>query len=203
MTVLSAGYTKLKDVSVGENTIAEQYKEYFRNRNIDGAQNLVETNCPFLAMTASDLNDLCDTINYMQAFWENDKTAFANKYFALGDNAITAYNSSSIYNIGNFAIYDSNRYLCIVDGTTGAFDASKWLLITPNNLGINLKGLYDSGATYNANDVTYTISNNIVTWQIYNGSSWSDIATTYPSIRYLTDVSDAYDGEVYITPHNE
>lgn len=202
MTVLSAGYTKLKDVSVEENTIAEQYKEYFRNRNIDGAQDLVETNCPFLAMKASDLNDLCDTINYMQAFWAQDKELFGGKYFSLGTDAET-YDPSTIYNIGDFAIYNSNTYLCIVDNTTGAFDITKWLLITPNNLGLNIKGLYDDVATYYNKDVTYFMDDGVAIWQVYDGSSWTEIATTQQSIRYLSNPSTAYNDEICIVPYNE
>lgn len=202
MTVLSSDYTRLESVSTDEDIIAKQYKDYFHNNEIDEAHDLVVDGYPHIAMKASDLNDLCDTINYMQAFWAQDKELFGGKYFSLGTDAET-YDSSSTYNIGDFAIYNSNTYLCIVDNTTGAFDVIKWLLITPNNLGLNIKGLYDDGATYYNKDVTYFMDDGVAIWQVYDGSSWTEIATTQQSIRYLSNPSTAYNDEICIVPYNE
>lgn len=202
MTVLSSDYTRLENASTDEDIIAKQYKNYFYSNKIDEAHDLVVEGYPHLAMKASDLDDLCDTINYMQAFWAQDKELFGSKYFSLGTDAET-YDPSTIYNIGDFAIYNSDTYLCIVDNTTGAFDITKWLLITPNNLGLNIKGLYDDGATYYNKDVTYFMDDGVAIWQVYDGSSWTEIATTQQSIRYLSNPSMAYNDEICIVPYSE
>ena len=202
MTVLSNDYTRLKNPNAEQGDVVEAYKTKFATGDIDGAKAEVTTTYPFIAMSASDLNNLCDTITYMQNIWATDKTTFGNKVLALG-TAPSPYSTTTTYNIGSLATYNSNPYLCIVDGTTGTWDATKWVLLTPNNLGINIKGLYNSVETYSNGDVTYTINNGVTTWQIYNGSTWSDITEVHPSIRYLSDSTEAYSGEIYIAPYTE
>lgn len=199
MTILSNDYDRLRNPDSQQNDVVENYKETFASGDIDSAKNEINTNYPFLAMSAKHLNDLCDTIVAMENIWAIDKTTFTNKILALG-NLADAYDTSHTYYIGDLVYYNSKPFLCIVDGATGGFDITKWLLLTPNELGVTIKGLYDSSNTYVTDDITYIVNSDSVTWRIYNGNTWVDIVTIYPPLRFLEDESDAYSGEIYITP---
>ena len=199
MSVLSSDYKRLENLQVGNEGLVDEYKARFENGDISGAQGLIDNTNNQLVIKASSLIDLVDTINYMQAFWANNKEEFAEWFFNMSLTAST-YNSSNTYDIGEIVLYNSFPYICISMDTTGTWDATKWLLISNDGIGLNFKGEYDSDVSYATNDLTILVDNGSYIWQYYNGSSWVELGRTNPNIRYLEDSADAYTGEIYITP---
>lgn len=336
MSVLTPDYERMQSLNAQQGNLRNQYKQLFKDGNIDGAQTLVNNDNAQLAMNASKLNDLVDTINYMQQFWADDKEQFTNWYLGMtkgvnnllvhdggvyyrygvkigddyskvhiygqpnsvdiqlqrqigsvdagvntlksgntyrvtgcpssGDNATyilsvqvnfldglheyyhdtgsgveftlsrdaksftmsivvniqttdpidvtfipriystsEIYDPTQIYHTGTIVLYsnDALPYFCISDNTTGTWDSSKWILLKPNETGLNFIGEYDSTTSYNTGDLVWSNNNNIIEWKYYDGADFIVVATTYPNIKYLSDTTQAIDGEVYITDYRE
>lgn len=202
MSVLTPDYERMQSLNAQQGNLRNQYKQLFENGDIDGAQTLVNNDNAQLAMNASKLNDLVDTINYMQQFWADDKEQFANWYLGMAQLP-SAYDSNNTYHTGALVVYNGLPYFCISDNTTGTWDSSKWILLKPNETGVNFVGEYDSTASYNTDDLVWSNNNNIIEWKYYDGTDFIVVATTYPNIRYLSDTTQAIDGEVYITDYSE
>lgn len=202
MSVLTPDYERMQSLNAQQGSLRNQYKQLFKNGNIDGAQALVNNDSAQLAMNASKLNDLVDTINYMQQFWAEDKEQFIDWYLGMAQLPST-YDSSNIYHTGALVVYNDLPYLCILDNTTGTWDSSKWILLKPNETGINIVDEYDSTASYNTGDLVWSNNNGIIEWKYYDGTNFIVVAHTYPNIRYLSDATQAMNNEVYITDYSE
>lgn len=202
MSVLAPDYERMQSLNAQQGNLRNRYKELFNNQNIDGAQALINSNNAYIVMNASKLNDLVDTINYMQQFWADDKEQFANWYLGMAQLP-SAYDSNHTYHTGALVVYNGLPYFCISDNTTGTWDSSKWILLKPNETGVNFVGEYDSTASYNTGDLAWSNNNGIIEWKYYDGTNFIVVATTYPNIRYLSDATQAMDNEVYITDYSE
>ena len=198
MTRLSQDYERMQSTPSTEKDLVDEYREDFAQGLIGTAQGLIDSSTDQLVMVASKLNSLVDTINYMQAFWAADKAKFESWF--LGMFGSSAYDSTKTYHSGTIVSYSGNYYICIVDDTTGAWNASKWLKLGYAGVGLTFKGEYDANETYSNGDLTIKVVDSIPTWQYYNGSAWTTIGYIYGNLRYLEDPTDAYDGEIYITP---
>lgn len=206
MSVLTADYERLQNLSTADNALANQYRNLFANQNIGGAQALINQDNAYLLIQAKNLNDLVDTINYMQQIWANDKTTFAlwvTGMLGVGESHgggstqwyIPDYNSGSIYHTGGLAKFDNLPYFCIEDNTTGEWDDSKWILLKPNEMGITIGYDQDLKPSISLSDSEPYIFDNI-SW-IYN----SDVmAETRANIRYCNP-EQSISGEIYITPY--
>lgn len=202
MSVLTPDYERMQSLNAQQGSLRNQYKQLFKNGNIDGAQALINSDNAYIVMNASKLNDLVDTINYMQQFWAEDKEQFTDWYLGMAQLPST-YDSSNIYHTGALVVYNDLPYLCISDNTTGTWDSSKWILLKSNEAGINIVGEYNSTASYNTGDLVWSNNNGIIEWKYYDGTNFIVVATTYPNIRYLSDTTQAMSNEVYITDYSE
>lgn len=202
MSVLTPDYERMQSLNAQQGNLRNRYKELFNNQNIDGAQALINSDNAYIVMNASKLNDLVDTINYMQQFWAEDKEQFADWYLGMAQSPI-AYDSGNTYHTGALVVYNDLPYLCISDNTTGTWDSSKWILLKPNESGVNIVDEYDSTASYNTGDLVWSNNNGIIEWKYYDGTNFIVVATTYPNIRYLSDTTQATNNEVYITDYSE
>lgn len=205
MSILSPDYDRLTNSDIGDATLTQQYKTTFASGDIDGAHTLVENANPNVAMSATRLNDLCDTITYMQNIWAEDKETFFS-YFQNMAQVGGTYDAEVTYNKGDIVHYNDAPHLCIENGTTGVFDPSKWILLKPNDLGVNLRGEYDSQQTYQVNDVVwqYDTTNDAIIWKVCTSSpqTFETIVTKYPNIRYLGSNDTPYTNEIYMTDWN-
>ena len=202
MSVLTPDYERMQSLNAQQGNLRNQYRQLFNNQNIDSAQALINSDNAYIVMNASKLNDLVDTINYMQQFWAEDKEQFIDWYLGMAQSP-SVYDSSNTYHTGALVTYNDLPYLCISDNTTGAWDSSKWILLKPNEAGINIVGEYDSTASYNTGDLAWSNNNGIIEWKYYDGTNFIVVATTYPNIRYLSDTTQATNNEVYITDYSE
>lgn len=201
MSVLTPDYERMQSLNAKQGNLRNQYKQLFENGDIDGAQTLVNNDNAQLVMNASKLNDLVDTINYMQQFWADDKEQFIDWYLGMAQLP-SAYDSGNTYHTGALVVYNDLPYFCISDNTTGTWDSSKWILLKPNETGINF---VEKTPSPNINDMFWENENNIISWFYYDGGwgAYLRVAQTYPNIRYLSDATQAIDGEVYITDYSE
>lgn len=202
MSVLTSDYERLQSPDSNDEELVEQYRTLFNNQNIAGAQALINQDNTYLVMNASKLNDLVDTINYMQQFWADDKEQFADWYLGMAESPST-YDSGNTYHTGALVLYNDLPYMCIADDTTGTWDSSKWILLKANESGVNFVGEYDSTQTYNEGDIVWEINDGAIKWSCYNGTTMIQVAQTYPNIRYLSDTTQAINNEVYITDYSE
>lgn len=198
MTRLSQNYERMQSTPSANKDLVDEYRDDFAQGAIGTAQALITSATDQLVMNASKLNSLVETINYMQAFWAADKEQFESWFMGLF--SASAYDTTKTYHSGTIVSYSGGYYICIVDGTTGAWNASKWMKLGYTGVGLTFRGEYDANETYTNGDLTIKVVNNIPTWQYYNGSSWVTIGYIYGNLRYLEDSTDAYDGEIYITP---
>lgn len=201
MSVLTSDYERLQSPDSNDEELVKQYRTLFNNQNIAGAQALINQDNAYLVMNASKLNDLVDTINYMQQFWADDKEQFVDWYMGMTES-LEVYDSTATYHTGSLVLYDNLPYFCIVDDTTGAWDSSKWILLKPNETGVNFS---ERTVHPNINDMVWRNENNIIIWSYYDGGldAYLRVAQTYPNIRYLSDTTQAINNEVYITDYSE
>ena len=207
MSVLTADYERLQNLSTTDNALANQYRNLFANQNISGAQALINQDNAYLLMQAKDLNDLVDTINYMQQIWDDDKTTFISWIIGMlgmaeaqGSNVrqyIPNYDSNLTYHTGGLAKFDGLPYFCIEDDTTGAWDDSRWILLKPNEMGIIIGNQQGSNLIPQPNisvEVPHIFDS--IDW-IYNSEI---MAKTRANIRYC-DPEQSINGEIYMTPY--
>lgn len=206
MAVLTPDYERMQNSQPQDFSTIKEYRDYFRNQDIDSAQSLITSSNDYLVMDADKLNDLCDTIDYMQQIWDNDKTEFADKYLRLTKEP-EAYDSSQTYNVGDLVSYNGNPFFCISDDTTGAWDVSKWIKIGGDDVGLVFAGQYDPPVVYPdgvlvADGETRSIPAQFklpVTWEYKMNDSFMQCGATYPNIRYLTSSQTPYANEIYMT----
>ena len=209
MAILTPDYERMQNGQPQDYDTTKQYRKEFADQDIASAQALITTDNDYLVMDADKLNDLCDTIDYMQQIWEDDKEGFASAYERMCgqvfcDSTIVppacwmvlfSYDPSKVYNTGDIVEDgDGVYYFCIADNTTGAWDDSKWLRIGNDDVGLEFR--YG-----NIGDLTIGIiifldgrfSN--LRWL---ASPFGGIGSTYPNIRYFTSDDAPYTGEIYM-----
>lgn len=203
MSVLSQDYDRLQSVTAPDNPIVQNYKQLFGDGDIYGAQQIAMDNCPQVVMDADRLNDLVDTINYMQQFWMDDKITFENLLLGMMSD-LSSYDVSEIYDVGQVVVYNDEPYFCIDRNVTGAFDNTKWLLLKPNEMGFYISDSFGSAqyvsyAEMYSLDGRYLYSN----WYDNSGGDYVVRAFTYPNIRYIDEegggLESPYAGEIYMT----
>ena len=209
MAILTPDYERMQNSQPQDFSTIKEYRDYFRNQDIDSAQSLITSSNDYLVMDADKLNDLCDTIDYMQQIWDDDKAEFANKYLRLTREP-EVYDSSKTYNIGDLVNYNDVPHFCISYNTTGVWDDTKWLRIGDDDVGLDFVGLYDPLADYSngvlvADGETGGVPSRLklpVTWRYKMNDSFTQCGATYPNIRYLTSNDTPYTNEIYMTEWN-
>ena len=206
MAILTPDYERLQNTQVPEFDMVEEYRDDFSNQDIDSAQALITSDKKYLVMDADALNDLCDTLMYMQSIWESDKFDFRLAYmrmcatiecFGTGCSAtIPEYNIGSTYNVGDIVAYNGNYYFCIVDNVTGTWDDSKWIRIDKDDVGLDFIGGSTMSTSHTTDELWVDTSSSLPTW--YQGED-NIIGYTYPNMRYLTSNDTPYSGEIYMT----
>lgn len=83
MAILTPDYERMQNGQPQDYNTTKQYRKEFADQDIASAQALITSDNSYLVMDADKLNDLCDTIDYMQQVWANDKEEFANKYLRM------------------------------------------------------------------------------------------------------------------------
>lgn len=209
MAILTPDYERMQNGQPQDYNTTKQYRKEFAEQDIASAQALITNDNNYLVMDADKLNDLCDTINYMQQIWADNKDEFADKYFRLAEEP-TTYDTSKTYNVGDLAIYSDNPYICITDTTTGTWDSSKWFRIGNDDVGLVFVGQYDPISVYSdgvlvANGETGDVPSQLkvpVTWEYKMNDNFTQCGATYPNIRYLTSSQTPYTSEIYMTDWN-
>lgn len=186
---IQEGYPKLHNVAKEDNALAIQYKSKFNEVNADiaGAQALIDDDPTSedyngdLVLNADKLNAICESLDDLQPPFINAKETLA-EWMMNFSKEVTEYDSTETYNYGEVVTYQDNTYICINKNVTGAFDTTKWLMITPSDLGFDLT------------DAEVVDNNGLV--EIYLNDE--KIAQVTPNLLYLDDEDDAQNGMVYL-----
>lgn len=202
MSILTPDYERLQSSATTDNELVHRYRRLFGEQNISGAQALITPEHAHLVMSADKLNDLVDTINYMQQFWMDDKDQFVEWYMNM-TKSLDLYSTSKTYNVGNLVTYNSLPYFCLEHDVTGVWDSSKWILLKPVDTGLTIYG-EDTGSLLLDNSLLWEVeSNNLINWKYMDnsGSQVTQVATTHPNIRYIDSGVPGviYDDEIYMT----
>lgn len=200
MAVLTSSYEHIQNGQSVDFETTKEYRDDFKNQDIASAQSLITTSNDYLIMDADKLNDLCDTITYMQEIWENDKNTFRGWYFGM--THCEQYDSTHVYKVGSIVAHNDINYFCIADNTTGTWDDSKWIRIGSDDIGLDFIGGVTEGTTpLPEQDKLYIKIPPSSTFDL-NPLPWMCDATvvgyTYPNIRYLTENMTPYTGEIYM-----
>ena len=201
MAILTSDYKHVQNGQPQDYNTTKEYREDFKNQDIDSAQALITSNNDYLVMDASKLNDLCDTINYMQQIWDDDKAEFQNWY--LGMTHYEQYDPTYTYKVGSIVQYNNDNYFCIVDNTTGTWDGTKWARIGNDDVGLDFIGDVLEGTVpppqrsklYIETPFFWTSS---LPWKC----GTEVVGYTHPNIRYLTESMTPYTSEIYMCDWN-
>lgn len=203
MAVLTSSYKHIQNGQSVDFETTKEYRDDFKNQDIASAQALITTGNDYLVMDADKLNDLCDTIDYMQQIWEDDKRRFILRLFSLTEPPEEYNGMSRVYTTGELVLYNGVPYICIdSDGTSGTWDDSKWIRIGSDDIGLDFIGGVTEGTTPLPEQNKLYIK--IPPSPIFdlNPLPWMCDATvvgyTYPNIRYLTEDMTPYTGEIYM-----
>lgn len=215
MAVLTPAYEHLQNGQVTDFETTKEYRAYFEDQDIASAQALVTSDNNYLVMDADKLNDLCDTINYMQQIWADDKEEFFRKYRGMipevcitllpeGEDCriqIPDYSEQISHNTGSIVRYINQYYFCIADNVQGNWDDSKWIKIGSDDVGLEFNGLYgeESGLYVTLGVIPPDPTFTQLIWHAKQaGSTQEIVGYTYPNIRYRTDETGLYDNEIYM-----
>lgn len=206
MAILTPDYERMQNGQSVDFETTKEYRNDFKNQDIGSAQALITSDNNYLVMDADKLNDLCDTINYMQQIWMDDKEEFAEKYFRL-TNTPDLYDSSKVYAYGDLVTYNGSPYICISEQVTGSWQDYRWLRIGNDEVGLRFVGeqpseyVPENGELWVICDGGYLVP----TWEACRNDITIDVGETYPNIRYLTPEEVpyvTYDDEIYMTDWN-
>lgn len=205
MAILTPDYERMQNGQPQDYNTTKQYRKEFADQDIASAQALITNDNNYLVMDAGKLDDLCDTINYMQEIWERHKRLFASRYLSL--TSIEQYDSEhGVYTSGDLVLYDGTPYICIDnEGTAGAWDGSKWSVMERDDVGLTFIGWSNYGALHGddtlwINYESLTATQPPLRWKV--GDDLIDYGYTYPNIRYLKSNQTPYTGEIYMTDWN-
>lgn len=182
-----------RDPNYSERELIKSYRTTF-NTSISNAHNLIGEDHQNIALSADRLNEPISRTMTMQGYFktdvldvlENDLTIFQAWIDTLKNNNGADWDSTKAYLKNVVVNSGDDTYLCIKDAPVGTAltNTEYWVAFALkgekgyNSLGVQWKGQYAAGQSYDKFDMTYVVSGNHYTFYVANKSVLS--ATTNP-----------------------
>lgn len=182
-----------RDPNYSERELIKSYRTTF-NTSISNAHNLIGEDHQNIALSADRLNEPTNRTMIMQGHFktdvldvlENDLTIFQTWINTLRNNNGADWDSTKAYLKNVVVNSGDNTYLCIKDAPVGTALTSTeyWVSFALkgekgyNSLGVQWKGQYVVGQSYDKFDMVYVVSGNHYTFYVANKAVLS--ATTTP-----------------------
>ena len=182
-----------RDPNYSERELIKSYRDIF-STSISNAHNLIGEDHQNIALSADRLNEPISRTMTMQGYFktdvldvlENDLTIFQTWIDTLKNNNGSNWDSTKAYLKNVVVNSGDNTYLCIKDAPVGTAltNTEYWVAFALkgekgyNSLGVQWKGQYVAGQSYNKFDMTYVVSGNHYTFYVANKAVLS--ATTIP-----------------------
>lgn len=182
-----------RDPNYSERELIKNYRTTF-NTSISNAHNLIGEDHQNIALSADRLNEPISRTMTMQGYFktdvldvlENDLTIFQAWIDTLKNNNGVDWDSTKAYLKNVVVNSGDDTYLCIKDAPVGTAltNTEYWVAFALkgekgyNSLGVQWKGQYVAGQSYDKFDMTYVVSGNHYTFYVANKSVLS--ATTNP-----------------------
>lgn len=185
---------RLQDVQLGDENLIENYRNYFNNRQIDNAHNLINTNkYKSYVLQAEWMNNIKTKIEQVEEYSDVEITQnLNNKNTEFQTNIdrllyIQEYDSVTQYYENNLVSYNNNIYFCI-NNSLGNLptNTAYWLKIGligekgQYGLGTNYRGFWNSATSYNKYDLV-SYENNLYV------ATENNVGTTPLFGKYLND----------------
>lgn len=182
-----------RDPNYSERELIKSYRTTF-NTSISNAHNLIGEDHQNIALSADRLNEPTNRTMVMQGHFktdvldvlENDLTIFQTWINTLRNNNGADWDSTKDYLKNVVVNSGDNTYLCIKDAPVGTAltNTEYWVAFALkgekgyNSLGVQWKGQYVVGQSYDKFDMVYVVSGNHYTFYVANKAVLS--ATTTP-----------------------
>lgn len=182
-----------RDPNYSERELIKSYRTTF-NTSISNAHNLIGEDHQNIALSADRLNEPINRTMTMQGYFktdvldvlENDLTIFQAWIDTLKNNNGADWDSTKAYLKNVVVNSGDDTYLCIKDAPVGTAltNTEYWVAFALkgekgyNSLGVQWKGQYVAGQSYDKFDMTYVVSGNHYTFYVANKAVLS--ATTTP-----------------------
>lgn len=182
-----------RDPNYSERELIKSYRTTF-NTSISNAHNLIGEDHQNIALSADRLNEPTNRTMIMQGHFktdvldvlENDLTIFQTWINTLRNNNGADWDSTKAYLKNVVVNSGDNTYLCIKDAPVGTAltNTEYWVAFALkgekgyNSLGVQWKGQYVAGQSYDKFDMVYVVSGNHYTFYVANKAVLS--ATTTP-----------------------
>lgn len=182
-----------RDPNYSERELIKSYRTTF-NTSISNAHNLIGEDHQNIALSADRLNEPTNRTMIMQGHFktdvldvlENDLTIFQTWINTLRNNNGADWDSTKAYLKNVVVNSGNNTYLCIKDAPVGTAltNTEYWVAFALkgekgyNSLGVQWKGQYVDGQSYDKFDMVYVVSGNHYTFYVANKAVLS--ATTTP-----------------------
>lgn len=175
---------RLQDVQIGEEEVMNTYRNYFANRYIDAAHNLINTNTlKSYVLQAEWMNAAKTKIENLE---EPKSTEIDQQLVEKGDEFqyninkllyLQEYDNNTQYYKNNFVLYNNRVYFCIHDSLGNIpTNTSYWLDVGlvgnkgQYGLGVNYKGFWDNVTLYHKYDLVVYQNNLYVAIEDNSGS---------------------------------
>lgn len=182
-----------RDPNYSERELVKSYRDIF-STSISNAHNLIGEDHQNIALSADRLNEPISRTMTMQGYFktdvldvlENDLTIFQTWIDTLKNNNGSNWDSTKAYLKNVVVNSGDSTYLCIKDAPVGTAltNTEYWVAFALkgekgyNSLGVQWKGQYVAGQSYDKFDMTYVVSGNHYTFYVANKAVLS--ATTIP-----------------------
>jgi hypothetical protein len=182
-----------RDPNYSERELIKSYRDIF-STSISNAHNLIGEDHQNIALSADRLNEPISRTMIMQGYFktdvldvlENDLTIFQTWIDTLKNNNGSNWDSTKAYLKNVVVNSGDSTYLCIKDAPVGTAltNTEYWVAFALkgekgyNSLGVQWKGQYVAGQSYDKFDMTYVVSGNHYTFYVANKAVLS--ATTIP-----------------------
>lgn len=182
-----------RDPNYSERELIKSYRDIF-STSISNAHNLISEDHQNIALSADRLNEPISRTMTMQGYFktdvldvlENDLTIFQTWIDTLKNNNGSNWDSTKAYLKNVVVNSGDDTYLCIKDAPVGTAltNTEYWVVFALkgekgyNSLGVQWKGQYVAGQSYDKFDMTYVVSGNHYTFYVANKAVLS--ATTTP-----------------------
>ena len=182
-----------RDPNYSERELIKSYRDIF-STSISNAHNLIGEDHQNIALSADRLNEPISRTMIMQGYFktdvldvlENDLTIFQTWVDTLKNNNGSNWDSTKAYLKNVVVNSGDSTYLCIKDAPVGTAltNTEYWVAFALkgekgyNSLGVQWKGQYVAGQSYDKFDMTYVVSGNHYTFYVANKAVLS--ATTTP-----------------------
>lgn len=183
---------RTRDPNYSERELIKNYRNTFTT-SISNAHNLISEDHQNIALNADNLNEPIDRTMTTQGYFktdvldvlESDLTIFQTWIDTLKNNTGAAWSSTTAYLKNAVVNSGDNTYLCIKDVPAGTAltNAEYWIEFALkgetgyNSLGVQWKGQYVAGQSYDEFDMTYVISGNQYIFYVANKSILSATIT--------------------------